>query len=262
MLDLSGASERTISYKEKARIFINKYRGWILSAIVIVHIARSLGLESFIPQEALIITTVVVMFYILDDIADRVQTGDSHVRFNDQNQIYADLERWVDDNKVKNARFYQYSGTNALHLVEKLLGSGTSVELYVQNLETVRLLKLYLQEDLIRVSQARLLGDMSNPAKGSQLIQNLKIYCVDPPITFRAIIFDQDLIAVGWYWYHYGKQYQQPEQLEIKGHDAPGLLINKNCSGFAYMMQNLASIYDNPGMKKKLIFPAEDTSTT
>lgn len=160
------------------------------------------------------------------------------VTFDNQEHLYSEMYQWLRNNKVTSARFYQYSGKYVRSMVQMLVELGTSVELYLQDEDTANSLGAPQQSDWIRKERDIYQGTFSNLVrKPGQKIGDLKIYYITAPISIRAIIFDEKLIAIGWYWYTEIPKEDGTSYLEVRSHDTPGFLVDRNSEGFAQVRE-------------------------
>jgi len=210
---------------------------WALIFVVVLYLARMFGKGFSLEVNSTIAFAVIA--WILFDISKNTATIDRTRFFLQQTDLYAELEAIVDKNGARSAVLFQYSGKQALRLIEKLLSKNANVTLFLKNPSTA---VSDLQKERIENTVKQLDADV---ACGSG---NLTIHYYDPPGAIRAALIDKDILGAGWYLYEHLSRPDPnypADKFRIKGHNAPGILCFNGCSEFKVLSASLESLHAN-----------------
>jgi len=148
--------------------------------------------------------------------------------------MYDELQRLVKARpSTRQAVFIQHSGMTTLSLRRLLLQSGASVDLYVQHPDAAC-------NKAQRGKVAYVAGDMRNIHKddveGSKA--SLRVFYYMAPASIRAVLIDDELLAVGWYTYHQERAVITREDgINVQGDNRPLVIVSKGRPEFDPLVQ-------------------------
>ena len=169
----------------------------------------------------------------------------------DQQSIYAEVIRYVRSHEVSKAIVVQYSAVKVEDVLIELIAKNAEIDLYVQSPE-VAAVEMEMQSERIKVQQTHLPKVLQRQA-GSGLC---RIYEYIPRATLRAILIPGQLLAIGPYIYQASSRIdvRYPEdKIEIKGHDAPGMLVWHGSPEYEVFEKALSDLVENFKNERKLV---------
>ncbi len=222
-----------------------------------LQVMLALNITSLLKIEFTNAITFAVLSYILYDISANTSNSNRNKAYDEQADMYVDLEKYIDEHGAKEAVFVQHSGRMAVSLLRKLVNKGARVTMYVENPENAVSL---MQKGRIENTLKELSGELrsANP--------HLVVYRYDVPTSVRGVSVDNKVLAIGWYTYEHALDIDPhfpDDKVELSGHDVPGLLLYAGTTDYAVfsrMFMNLVKNYEEyiriKGLRPALVFPS------
>lgn len=211
------------------------------SAIIgIVYVASEIGFIA--KREWLLPALGGIIIWMLFDICRAVQCQCVKEFYGRQDEMYHRLLQEIDGCRPKRVTLIQYSGTYATEVIKKALRCGAIVSLYVQHPEKAINRE---QADRIKMFLRQLPSQTGNSP-------NCHIFLYEPHASLKAVVIDNELIALGWYVYLNRDRNSNPnyaDPIDLRGHNKAGVLLKSECRGYAEVKNMVDSQIENLSLK-------------
>lgn len=197
-----------------------------------------------VPRDVANAITFSVLSYILLDISQNTYNFKKNKAYEEQANMYRDIEKYIENRNVRNAILIQYSGSWSFQLIRALMNRGASVTLYIKNPETASTQR---QKDRIRDRIQRLEQtlNVSIPAR-------LTVYVYDVPATIKGVLVDDELLGIGWYKYEYINNENKKldddssqDKFHLSGHNVAGMLCYKKSDEYDILKKMFMNQVEN-----------------
>ncbi len=195
---------------------------FLLSASVYFGIRSYIGM---IPDPTAISALILIALGLLaismlrirthfDKTVEKINRADV---FETQEEMYAVLENYIEDHRVRRATLIQYSGQRVNRIVRKLVSQGADVTLFVQSEDTAQ---KYSNAQVPRIKEFPefIKTEFNEAFKKEKSRGTLELCVYDPPASLRAIniykYVDED-----------EKQMYPDDDIKLLGHNQPGKLL-------------------------------------
>jgi hypothetical protein len=211
--------ENPVARRIASTVFVVVGGGYLLLAAVVAEFT-----ERYVDAEAglKVVGAAVLLFVGLtfERVAQLLHKKTDIQIFGNEEQAYSSLRKIVDDQKIKRAKFFEYSAASSsvASLLKGIIGSGDaqSVKLLLFHPKEIRNPEKIdgsqdgksakvLARDNIQVN--RILSNLENLSittyQGAQDLDScvLRIRCYEKPASLRGRNFDDRYVALGWYTY-------------------------------------------------------------
>jgi hypothetical protein len=178
---------------------------------VILQIIIAFGLQ--IPRDIANAMTFSILSYILFDISQNTYNFKKHKVYEQQEDMYRDIMKYIEEKPIKTAILIQYSGHRSISLIDKLIRKNAEITVYLQH-----------PEDAINQWQKERIQMTIENLRRCRTTNKLTIYGYDVPASIKGVLINEELLAVGWYAYGHT---HDDDEIQLSGHSIAGMLFHK-----------------------------------
>lgn len=209
---------------------------FLFSLIILVWIGRSTGIQLFLNDDFNILLTFTALVFVLNDVAENTYSIFKTKFFAQQDELYNYLTHILCNEKIREATLIQYTGFKADTLLNSLINSGANVKIYLHDQSLS--INDFQRERLINFEKSTL-NVFTNEER-----QRLQIIHYNVPASFRAVLVDNKILAVGWYTYVINQDADLADEIRIRGHNTPGILCYKGSPEFDCFIKEFNIVKD------------------
>lgn len=153
----------------------------------------------------------------------------TRVVYKDQDEPYAQVREHISQTEVRNAIFLQYSGEKCSREIDAVLRKGgTSVVVYLQAEQTA----LDLGSDYQAGRIAQSIKTLRGWRRKYEGMSELAVYQCDVPMAVRAVMIDDRLLCMGWYFYGPDSIKHPEDSMDVSGHDIATVIAFRGTENF------------------------------
>jgi hypothetical protein len=191
--------------------------------------------EPSLPAVLSLAVLVVILerVFVLEETLEEVRQERSCRVYAEQQRMYRELERLVDEFGAKRAVLIQYSCSTCLSLVRTLLAKGADVTVYIQSPQTASAVGSSLQRG--RIERRRL--DMINELAELYSSKKFHPFHYSAPASISGVLIDESFLGIGWYIYRHiddtnRRNVVTGDHVQLLGHNVPAILTRTGTPEF------------------------------
>ena len=153
---------------------------------------------------------------------------------------YARLREYIEQHKIREAVFLQYSGQACADLIEAvLLKQGARAIVYLQDERTATEIGSKFQENRIATS----ISNLRKWRRKYETTSELTVCQCTIPMTVRAVMIDDRVLCMGPYTYEPEADEKHPgDTVEVSGHDIATTIAYRGTDNFDALRQTFTML--------------------